>query len=133
MTASKVIIAVVIHLLVPLVGLAMFVWLCFRMRTIGIPAPPFVSYFILFVTCGGWLLVALTALFWEWSGMASVGVFFLTLVAPWITAAAAWRLGSKRTLTAFHRRAFFGNLIYSGLMFISALAWLSIFLTRPHS
>ena len=33
--------------------------------------------------------MVLTALFWKWSGMASIGVFGLVLVAPFVTAALA--------------------------------------------
>jgi hypothetical protein len=133
MTSAQIATAVAIHLGVPLLGVAVFLALCSRMRRAAIPAPPFVAWFILFFTVGGWLLVALTALFWEWSGMASLGVFFLVLVAPWLTAASAWELRGSRAVSAFHRWAFFGSAGYSGLMLLLVLVWLGFLVRRPHS
>lgn len=126
MPLSKVITAVAIHLLVPLLGVAAFFLLCRRMWRAQIPSPPFFSYFVLFGTFGGWLLVLLTALFWEWSGMASIGVFSLVLIAPFVTAAIALTLRSRRSLSAFHRSAFAASVGYSGLMLASVLGWLGI-------
>jgi len=131
MPLSKVITAVAIHLLVPLLGVAAFLLLCRRMRRAQIPSPPFFSYFVLFGTFGGWLLVLLTALFWEWSGMASIGVFSLVLVAPLVTATLALSLWRRRALSAFHRRAFAASVAYSGFMLASVLSWLGFrFLAR---
>jgi len=132
MTSSQILTAVAIYLLVPFAGFAVFCWLCLRMRLAGIPDPPFVSYFILFATFGGWLVVALTALFWEWSGMASLGVFYLVFAAPCITGVLAWRLRQRRPLSAFHRGAFFTSAIYSGLIVVLDVVWLSILSLRDH-
>lgn len=132
MTPVEIVTGITIHLLVPLIGVALFVSLCLYMRRVGIPSPPTATFFMLFFAGGGWLLVALTALFWEWSGMASLGVFFLVLAMPWVTAVAAWRLHSKRSLSSVHRVAFVGSLGYSGLMLGLMLAWTGMFLTRPH-
>jgi len=123
--------AVGIHLLVLLLGMIVFALLCRRMRRTHIPSPPFVSYFILFATFGGWLMVCLTALFWNWSGMASLGVFSLILVAPFVTAGVAFSLRNRRTLSAFHRSAYVASLAYSGLALTALGGWLGAhFLAR---
>jgi hypothetical protein len=96
------------------------------MRRAQIPSPPFFSYFVLFATVGGWLLVLLTALFWEWSGMASLGIFYLVLVAPFVTAALAWSLHRRRTVSGFHRSAFVASIGYSGLMLVAVLGWIGV-------
>jgi hypothetical protein len=44
-------------------------------------SPPAVPFFVLFFTLGGWLLVLLTAWFWEWSGLASLGMLYLIFIA----------------------------------------------------
>lgn len=126
MSLSKVITAVVIHLLVPLLGVVAFLWLCHRMWRAQIPSPPFFSYFVLFGTFGGWLLVLLTALFWEWSGMASIGVFALVLLAPFVTGALALVLWHRRRSSAYHRGAFAMNSAYSCVMVFTVLAWIAI-------
>ncbi len=72
-----------------------------------IASPPVIPFFILFVTLGGWLLVVLTLWYWEWSGMASLGVLYLILIAPLITGIMAWNLRFQRALSVFHSCAFF--------------------------
>jgi small-conductance mechanosensitive channel len=111
-----------IHVLVPLIGMAAFVLLCRKMQRTT-QSPPFLSYFILFAIFGGWLMVCLTALFWRWSGLASIGVAALVLVAPFVTAGVAIRLRSKRTISTFHRGAYFASIAYCCLTF-AVLGWL---------
>ena len=130
MTLDRLLTAIAIHLLVPLAGLTVFCWLCFRMSRAGIPEPPFIAYFILFATLGGWVLIALTALFWEWSGMATLGLFYLVLAAPFVTAVLAWRLRSRRGLSAFHKGAFLASAVYSSFIVALDIVWLGILLTR---
>jgi hypothetical protein len=131
MSLSKLITAVAIHLLVPFVGVVAFLLLCRRMSRAHIPSPPYFSWFVLFGTFGGWLLVVLTALFWEWSGMASIGVLGLALVAPFVTAALALSLRTRRALSQFHQGAFAASVGYSCLMLVTVLSWLGIhFLAR---
>ena len=76
---------------------------------------------------GGWLLVLLTALFWVWSGMASLGVGYLIFIAPIITAILAWRLRQSRTVSAYHRNAFLASIAYTGLI---CVGWLVLPLFR---
>ena len=112
-----------IHVLVPLVGLTVFVLLCRKMQRTT-QSPPFLSYFILFAIFGGWLMVCLTALFWRWSGLASIGVAALVLVAPFVTAGVAIHLRSRRPKSAFHRGAYFASIAYCCLT-LPALGWLA--------
>jgi len=96
-----------------------------------VQSPPFVHYFILFATYGGWLVVFLTALFWEWSGMASLGFFCLVLLAPFVTAGLAFSLRGSYGLSVFHRVAYIASLVYSGLMVATVGVWLgTYFLSR---
>jgi hypothetical protein len=122
MPLSKIIAGLSVNLLVPFLGVMFFLSLCRWMWRAQIQSPPFLSYFILFATYGGWLMVFLTALFWEWSGMASLGVFYLVLVAPFITLVLAWRLHRRRILSVFHRSAFAASIVYSGLILVTVLA-----------
>jgi hypothetical protein len=124
MPFSKVITAIGVNLVVPFLGVIAFAFLCRWMLRAQIKSPPFFSYFILFATFGGWLMVLLTALFWEWSGMASLGVFYLAFAAPFLTAVLAWSLRLRRTLSTFHRSAFYLSLGYSGVMFPLVLCWI---------
>ena len=105
-----------IYILLPALGVAVYLVLIWRMRRIGVPSPPRLAYFVLFFTVGGWLQVLLTVWLWEWSGMASLGVFYLIIIAPLLTSLIAWRLRRQRTLSAFHKCAFLLCGLYSCLI-----------------
>jgi hypothetical protein len=123
MATLHIIPAVGISLVVPLIGVIMFVLLCRWMRRLRTESPPIMAYFILFTVFGGWLMVLLTVLFWKWSGMASLGILYLMVVAPFLTAASAFELHeqNRRKLTSFHRSAFVLNVGYTVMMFIVVL------------
>jgi hypothetical protein len=126
MTLSKDMTPIAIYLLVPFAGTVAFLLLCRWMSRANIPSPPYFSCFVLFGTFGGWLLVVLTAEFWEWSGMATIGVFGLVFVAPFVTAGLAVSLFDRQTWSRLHRGAFVGSVCYSGLMLGTVLGWLGI-------
>jgi hypothetical protein len=119
MSVSKIIAEIGVNLLAPLLGVLVYVLLCRRMQRANIQSPPGVQYALLFLTYGGWLLVLLTSLFWEWSGMASLGVFYLVLAAPFIMAGAAFSLRRSYGLSVFHRVAFISSIVYSALAVIA--------------
>lgn len=132
MLSSHFIAGIAVNFLVPLLGLMMFLWLCRRMKRKAVQSPPILAFFVLFATCGGWLIVLLTDLFWKWSGMASLGVFYLTLIAPFVTAGFALSLRKRRRLSPYHQTAYIASIsssavtilvdvIYAGLI-INALS-----------
>jgi hypothetical protein len=58
--------------------------------------------FIIFATYGGLLLVLLTTLVLQWSGMASLGTFYLILIAPIVMVIIAYRQYVNRRLSKYH-------------------------------
>lgn len=95
-----------IHLVVPAVGVAVYASLRRRMRAAGVLAPPDVALFLVFFTYGGLLVVLLTAAFWYWSGAASLGFAYLALVAPFVMAGTAFNLRERRTVSRYHAATF---------------------------
>jgi len=87
------------------------------------------AYFIIFFVYGGFLMVALTSLFWEWSGMASIGTLFLIAIAPFIMLVLAVILWPSRTKNKFSSYAFSLCAIYA---LIGGIAF-AIFLIPIHS
>jgi len=85
------------------------------MRRRGVDDPPYFAYLFLFGTLGGWLLVMLTTFFWSWSAMASLGMFYLLLVSPFIAAAIAFFLYPDRTDSVFHRWVVRLCIVYAAL------------------
>ncbi len=103
--------AILVNFVVPLAGLKVLLSLRERMFERQIERPPVVPLFIIFATYGGLLVVVLTILFLRWSGMASVGVFYLVLVAPIAMTVLAVMLFRQRRLSPYH----FGSFIASGI------------------
>jgi hypothetical protein len=122
-------VAILTHLVVPLVGLKSYLWLCQRMKDSHIEAPPFVPLFLLFFSYGGWLMVLLTKLFWFWSGMASLDLACLVLLAPIIMLILAFLMFRQRKLSVYHLSTFAGSLAYFvmlGLLWLGTLIFKSI-------
>ncbi|MBO0724038.1 MAG: hypothetical protein J2P52_00435 [Blastocatellia bacterium] len=84
--------AILIYFLVPALGLGLYLRLRGRMIEAGVPEAPIATFFILFATYGGWLLVILTALFLGWSGMGTLGLSYLMFIAPVVMLALAIQL-----------------------------------------
>jgi hypothetical protein len=112
MTTMDIIIALTIHLIVPLSGLLYFLKLRKQMHRDNIENAPTRDLFLVFCTYGGLLLVALTALFWKWSGLASLGTFYLILAAPIIMGVIAYRNRSKVEISKYHLIVFRAGLLY---------------------
>ena len=73
---------IAIHILVPLLGILLYLMICRKMRIEKVQSPPVLELFFVFFTFGGVIIVLLTQFFWYWSGMASLGVFYLIFIAP---------------------------------------------------
>ena len=123
MRSDEAVRAVLIHLVTPAAGITLYVWLYLRMRR-AVLEPPYFAYFFLFATIGGWLLVALTALFWFWSVMATLGTFYLLLVSPFIAAGFAFVMFPEQSESRFHLwavRLCFG---YAVAVFVLDVGWI---------
>jgi hypothetical protein len=107
-----------IYVLTPILGVLVFLALVHKMRSAMVVSPPIIPFFILFFTLGGCLTVLLTAWFWEWSGLASLGMVYLIFIAPVLTAFMSWRLRIQRTLSRFHACAFYLGMAYTCLIAI---------------
>ena len=112
MTATEIISALTIHLVLPLTGLLWFLRLKKQMKNENIQNAPITELFIIFSTYGGLLLVALTTLFWQWSGMASLGTFYLILAAPIVMGIIAYRHRQTKTISKYHNWTYLSGLLY---------------------
>lgn len=112
MTIKEIIIAFVIHLIVPLIGLICFLRLIKRIKDENTINAPTTELFFVFSTYGGLLLVALTTLFWQWSGMASLGTFYLILGAPFVMGFIAYRHRQTKFISKYHNWTYLSGLLY---------------------
>jgi hypothetical protein len=104
--------AIFIHIIIPIFGILIYLKTCRDMYVKSIPNPPYIQLLLLFFGFGGWLLIFLTLRFGYWSGMASLGFFFLLIVMPIIIAVCAVTLYSQGKLSNFHNYIFFGCLAF---------------------
>ena len=102
MTGPEIFIALTIHILIPISGVILFLYMRKEMKSENIENPPVMELFIIFATYGGLILVSLTLLFWKWSGMASLGGFYLEFGAPVVMAFIAWRERQNLTKSKYH-------------------------------
>ena len=98
----EIIIAIIIHLIIPIIGIMFFIDLVRKMRFEKVENPPVIELFLIFATYGGLLLVILTSLFWKWSGMASIGTFYLIIIAPIIMGIISYKTHKNKTISKYH-------------------------------
>ena len=106
MIPSWIVSLIVLFLIIPMIGIAFYVWLCAIMSKRDIPEPPYLIYFVLFAHGGVWLLLLLTSWLNGWSGMSSLGAFYLMFISPLVAGACVFALWDMRRDSPFHKWAF---------------------------
>jgi len=125
MSTLQIITAIAINLIIPILGVIFFFKLVKKMRREKILNPPIFELFIVFATYGGLLIVALTTLFWEWSGLASLGTIYLIIPAPIIMVIIAFRNYKLRKTSSYRNILFKVALLY---FVIAPITFLSLYL-----
>jgi len=113
-----------IYIVVPIVGVVFYLMLRKRMISKDVVNPPIREMFIIFFTYGGLLTLILTTFFWEWSGLASLGAFYLIIFAPIAMLIVAYRQYKKRKTSIYHRWMFYLGALY---FIISPLTFLILY------
>tara|TARA_R110002033_G_scaffold164425_1_gene201929 strand:+ start:562 stop:951 length:390 start_codon:yes stop_codon:yes gene_type:complete len=129
MTLKEIIIALTIHLFIPLAGFLYFRQLKNRMKNKNIKDAPTAELFIIFATYGGMMLVALTTLFWKWSGLASLGTFYLIIVAPILMGLIAYRNRENKEKSKYHNWTYKSGLLYFA---IAPITFVFLLLASKH-
>lgn len=88
-------------------------WLCMRMSDLGVTDPPYLQFFFVFGSFGGWLL----AYGLGPGGLAGISIIFLITLAPIAILASAASLWSVRSFSRYHAAAFYGSLSYIVFLF----------------
>lgn len=112
MTAKELIIGLIIHLFLPLAGLLYFLRIKKQIEHENITNAPIIELFAIFATYGGLLLVILTTFFWQWSGMASVGIFYLILGAPFVMGYILYRHRETKDFSRYHKYIYKAGQLY---------------------
>ncbi|MFN3195658.1 MAG: hypothetical protein ACE364_06915 [Chlorobiota bacterium] len=112
MTTTEIIIAITIHLVIPLIGFIAFLKVRKNIKKANIEDSLSTNLFLVFATYGGLLLIVLTNLFWRWSAMASLGMFYLILVAPFIMGFIAYKYYKQKEVSIYHLRIYKAGCMY---------------------
>lgn len=116
MEAAK---ALIIHIGIPLAGVLAYMELCRRIRIREIQSPPYVEYFMIFFSYGGWIMIFATLRFWYWSGMATIGFFFLLTVMPLVFMGCTLSLFRNRKTSNYHLVALVCSCLYLVFIIVS--------------
>lgn len=122
---KNIFLAILIHVIVPLIGIIFFLFLRKKIKEERIVNPPIMEFFVLFITYGGLLMVTFTTLFWQWSGLASLGSLYLVLVAPIIMIFLVYRVKKNRIISKYHELVYYSGVSY---FVIAPLTFLILFL-----
>ena len=95
-TLTTVLTPIVIYLLVPILGIALFFFATKTLKPKERKEIFILKLLIVFACLGGLLLLLLTTVFWKWSGLASVGSVFLIFIAPILMAVIGYDSFKKR-------------------------------------
>lgn len=112
MELKKIIIGLLIHLVVPLVGLLCFINLKRKMKNENIEKSLIFQLLIIFATYGGLLIILLTTLFWEWSGLASLGTFYLVFCAPLLMVLIAQKQRKVKINSKYNKLIYYSGILY---------------------
>ena len=117
---------ILIYVVVPLIGLLVFTRLFAGVYNSSIYAISLINT----AHFGGWLIFFLTALFWQSSGMVSLGFFYLIFIAPVLSAGFAFYiLRQKKNLTDY-RYALVTSIFY--IPFLALLFAMLFFASKLH-
>lgn len=112
LSTSELITAVVIHFILPVLGIVYYTILLKNMKKANIQNPPVIALFLAFFVYGGLFMIILTTLFWYWSAMASLGLIFILFVAPFIMLGLTIYYLLKRNVSNYHKLTFYLASLY---------------------
>lgn len=121
---GSVIIPILIYLILPLVGIVLYGYLCKRMDIKKVPSAPKLAFFLIFMHYGALLIAILTAIFWEASGAFSIGMFYLILISPVLMLIVGYLQYKLRKLSIYHDWVFILSIAY---VFILAASFILVF------
>lgn len=102
MTNLEKVLAGLIHLVVPAIGIVFYLRVLRRIRQEGHLDALALPVLILFFIYGGLVMILLTAVCWEWSGAASLGLVFEVFVAPVMAAVIGWTFRDRKARSGYH-------------------------------
>jgi hypothetical protein len=91
---------------------AAYITLCVRMRRAGIQRPPYIPFFFVFGTVGGWML----ALALSPSGLTAMSLIFLATLAPLALVVSSIYLVAGPERSSYHRIALWSGSTYPALL-----------------
>ena len=124
-------IVIVIYLIVPLIGLGLFLRYRAIMNSSTVEDPPIIHFFFIFAYNASLAVALLTDLLWKASGLSVAG-FALTLVTcPFVMGFIIYDLRKKWNLSIYHTNAYRMALLYfPTLVFVMIISAVFISITN---
>jgi hypothetical protein len=89
-----------------------YIALCVRMRRAGVQRPPYIPFFFVFGTVGGWML----ALALSPSGLTAMSLIFLATLSPLALVVSSIYLVARPERSSYHRIALWSGFTYPALL-----------------
>lgn len=112
-------IALFIHVVLPILGIICYIFILTRIKRENVKNPPNIALFLVFLNYGMFLLLILTALFWYWSGMATLGLLFVLFISPLIMLGIAIYYFNSQKASKYHKAVFYLALMYLPILLTS--------------
>jgi hypothetical protein len=93
---------------------AVYIALCLRMRKANVASPPYVPFFFLFGTLGGWFM----ALALSPSGLTATCFILLVTLAPIAVIGSSIYLAARSQRSSYHRLALWSGFSYPALLLL---------------
>jgi len=118
-----VLVFIFIHVVVPIMGIALFFKTLNKYKPSEMAELYAIKLFFTFGCLGVQLILLLTSLFWNWSGMASLGTAVLIFVAPFIMGAFAYHSYKRREIVGERILLRLSMIYFAGLVFLFVMSY----------
>lgn len=109
---QQILTAIILFLVIPAFGVAFFLNIYIDMKARKVVRAPVPDLFLVFATYGGLVILILTALIGEWSGLASLGTVYLGFGAPIVMGCIMYRQKKNLSVSQYHLWTFRVALLY---------------------
>ena len=127
MTLREIILATIIRLFIPLIGIYYFIEMYRQMKRENIITPPTLALFFIYATYGLLLLVVLIAVYEKVDGIASIETFYLIFIAPIVMAIIAYRYRKIRSRSKYHKWTYVSSLFYFVIIVAAVFSLILLF------
>lgn len=109
---QKLLVSISIHVLIPLIGMVVYLILLKHMKKAQLVNPPYGALFLIMLCYGVLFIVFSTFVLNVYSPLLLIGLLFIFFVSPLIMISVSIYAFSRRNLSSYHKGCFIGSVLY---------------------